>query len=331
MITNRSNIPLALAVWLLQDNYDYQDQPNYVSATALMKPLRHIVLGPRVDRKTIPLDVEELIPRALGHSMHDSVEKAWTHGHARALKQLGYPDSLIERVRINPTDAEMRASNSIIAIYLEQRAFRTITVNGVTYTVGGKFDLVAEGIVQDTKTTSAFTWLHGGKDDDYRLQMSLYRWIDAAQPLRKITEDYGQINFVFTDWQKAQARGNPAYPQKRIETKQIPLLSLKETERWVEAKLAQVQRHADTPEELLPHCTDEELWRSDPVFKYYADATKTSGRSTRNFSSLAEAKAFQAEKGGRGTVITVPGEPKRCLYCDVASICSQIRQLFPNV
>lgn len=62
------------------------------------------------------------------------------------------------------------------------------------------------------------------------------------------------------------------------------------------------------------HCTDEELWRSDPQYKYYTDPTKTSGRST-NFDNLADAHRHLAEKGGKGVIITKPGEPKACAYC----------------
>jgi hypothetical protein len=323
MITNNSDISLALAVWLLHDEYDYVNEPNYISVTSLMRPLRHIVLAPRIDKSVLPVDVENFIPRALGHSIHDSVEKAWTNGYARSLKLLGYPDSAIERIRINPTNDEVRGSNSIIPIYLEQRAQRQFE----GFTIGGKFDMVTDGMVQDTKTTSSFTWLHGGKDNDYQLQMSLYRWIDAAQPLRKITEDHGRINFIFTDWQKSSARSNPKYPQKRIEYKEIPLLSLKETEAWIHNKLALIQRHKDTAEHLLPECSDEELWRNEPVYKYYGDPTKTTGRSTKNFDTLREANAFKTEKG-KGVVLTVPGDPKRCNYCEAFSICTQRNRYF---
>jgi hypothetical protein len=323
VITNTSDISLALAVWLLHDDYDYQSMSNYISATSLMKPLRHIVLAPRVDRESLPSDVVDFTPRALGHSLHDSIEKAWIKGYAKSLKLLGYPESLIERVRINPSDEEVRGSNSIIPIYLEQRMFR----NYKGYNIGGKFDMVTDGIIQDTKSTSAFTWVHGGRDDDYKLQMSLYRWLDAAQPLPKITEDYGRINFIFTDWQKFSAKTNPKYPQKRVEHKVIQLMSLAETEAWVDHKLSQIVKYQNAPENLVPECSEEDLWRSDPVFKYFGDPAKTTGRSTKNFDSLAEAHAFKAEKG-KGVVITTPSEPKRCSYCDAFSICTQKDRYF---
>lgn len=325
MITNKGDIPLALAVWLLHDEYDYIDEPNYISVTGLMKPIRHIVLPSRVPPEKRESDVEDYISRALGHSLHDSIEKAWTKGAARSLRLLGHPKSVIERVLVNPTPEQLAGTKNPIPVYLEQRSFRKITVGGITYTIGGKFDMVAEGIVHDNKSTTAYTWLYGGKDDDYKLQGSLYRWLNPD----KITEDFIRINFIFTDWQKAQAKQNPNYPQKRLEYKDIPLMTLEETERWIRKKLEQVAQYKDTPEADIPECTDEELWRSSPQYKYYADPLKTTGRSTKNFDNPLDAKKFMmVEKAGKGVIITIPGEVKRCTYCEAFPICSQKEKYF---
>lgn len=318
-ITNNSNISLSLAVWLLHDEYDYVNEPNYISVTTLMKPLRHIILPRRIPRELVEIDVSDFIARALGHSLHDSIEKSWVKGYKRSLALLGYPEKVIERVRINPTPEELASTPNAIPIYLEQRAKKTVTVNGKTWTVGGKFDMVAEGIVHDNKSTSAYTWVYGGRDEEHQQQGSLYRWLNPD----KITEDFIRINYIFTDWQKSQAKQNPNYPQKRVESKDIVLLSEAEVQRWVEWKLQLVMKYWDAPERDIPNCTDEELWMSDPKFKYYADPAKTSGRSTKNFDSLLEANAFKAEKGNKGIIITVPGEPKRCDYCDAFPLCTQ--------
>lgn len=329
-VTNNTGIALPLAVWLLHDEYDYVNEPNYISVTSLMKPLRHIIIPPRIPlAETTAPDVEEYVARALGHALHDSIEKSWKVGHKRSLKLLGYPDDVIERIKINPTDEEVRASNWIIPVYLEQRGIRPF----MGYNIGGKFDMVADGIVQDNKSTSVNSWLFGGRDSDYQLQMSLYRWIDAYRPQlglkRRITEDFGRINFIFTDWSKMQARSNPKYP-KRVEEKEIWLLSLDETEAWVRKKLAQIQHHRDTPEHMLPECTDEELWRSQPRYKYFSDPEKAKvpgSRSTKNFDDPAEAHMFMAEKG-KGIVVTVPGEVKRCEYCPAFDGCTQKNRYF---
>lgn len=317
-VSNSTDISLPIAVWLLNDEYDYQSDENYISATKLMRPLRQLVLPHRIPPAQRPApDVGDFIASALGKALHDSIEKAWTNGgHVKALKALGYTDDIIAHVRINPEEPE----EGTIPIYIEQRAKRAVTVMGKTYIVGGKFDMVMEGRVMDNKSTTAYTWVYGGKDDDYRLQGSIYRWLNPD----KITEDTIRINFIFTDWSKADARSNPKYPQSRVQHKDIPLLSLEETEAWIVWKLTQVTKHWSLPEAQVPECTDEELWRSAPAFKYYSDPTKTSGKSTKNFDTLLEANAWwKVEKGGKGIVITVPGEVKRCGYCEAFDVCKQ--------
>lgn len=333
-ITNNTGIPLALAVWLVHDEYDYINEPGYISATALMKPLRHLILPKRLPPEARQEDVEAYISRALGHSIHDSMEKAWDKGYQVNLAKLGYPKSVIERVMVNPTDKQldaMRASGKEpIPVYLEQRMFRRFG----DYVIGGKYDAITDGFVNDTKSTSAFSWVFGGRTADYQLQGSIYRWLDAKgysdpsceTPFRpRITEDIMRINFVFTDWQKMQAKTNPGYPQKRVEQKEIQLLPLEETEAWIREKIRQYEKFKDAPESEIPECSPEELWQSDPVYKYFKDPVKAQtpgSRSTKNFDSLAEAHAFKAEKG-QGIVITVPGQPKRCEYCAAFDACTQ--------
>lgn len=336
--TNTGDVPLGLAVWLVHDEYDYIKAENYISVTQLMKPIRQIILTPRVPRELQVMDVSDLASSSLGSSLHDSIEKAWEKGYQLSLKKLGYPEKVIERVLVNPTQEQLQATKNPIPVYLEQRSFKKITVNGKTFTIGGKFDMVTEGILNDIKSTSAFTWLYSGKDDDYILQGSFYRWLDeggftdpeCTQPIgvRRITEDYIRINFIFTDWKRNDARQNPNYPQNRLQHKDYPLLSLEETEQWIRSKIAQIIKYREAPERDVPECTDEELWKTETVFKYYANPAKTDGRSTKNFTDLVAAKNYQQEKGGKGIIITVPGEPKRCEYCPAFAICSQRMRYF---
>lgn len=319
-ITNTTGIPLGLAVWILQDNYDYVKKKNYISATQLMKPIRQIVLAHRVEQVS-EFDLLDQIPNALGQALHDSVEKAWTTGATRALKQLGHPQSVIDRLLVNPTDEEVAAVKDPILVYIEQRATKEFE----GYIVGGKYDMVAEGIVHDNKSTSAFSWVYGTRDEDFKIQGSIYRWLNPD----KITEDFIRINFIFTDWMKSAAKSNPAYPDCRCKAKEVPLMSIEETEKWISNRLALVTKYMDAKEEDIPECTDEELWRSKPVYKYYANPNKTTGRSTKNFDTYAEAEAFKQSKGV-GIVLTVESEPKRCAYCNVYEICKQKDKYFPQ-
>lgn len=332
-ITNNSDISLLLAVWLIDDNYDYDagsssNQP-YISVTTLMRPVKQIILGSRIPIEEREEDVEDYIARGLGNSIHDGIEKAWKLNYTRNLRKLGIPEKVIQLVRINASDDERRLHPDGIDVFLEQRGYRDF--NG--YTIGGKFDAVAEGRVEDNKSTSAWGWKFGTRDEEHQLQGSLYRWIDAVRSMPRITEDYMRVNFVFTDWQKSQARQSPDYPQKRVLHKDIPLLSLEDTELFVKSKLFQIKKYSQLPEEQIPECTDEDLWRSEPLFKYYKDPAKANepgARSTKNFTSLAEANRHMVEQGGKGVVKTIPGEVKRCPYCPGAAICQQRLRYFPE-
>ena len=318
-ITNNHGVSLALAVWLVNDDYDYNGAEHYISVTALMRPLRQIILPSRLDQSKREVDVVDLASRAMGNSLHDSIEKAWVKNHYRNLMKLGYPEDVIKRVLINPTPEELAAAKDPIPVYIEQRALRKLG----KWTVGGKFDMVAEGIVQDNKSTSAWTWVYGGRDSDHALQGSCYKWLNPD----KITEDFIRINYIFTDWAKANL-GNAKYPRHRVDSKDIPLLDVTETEAWMTQKISLVEKYMDAPEKEIPECSSEELWMSDPEYKYYADPAKTAGRSTKNFDNLAEARAFMATKAGKGVIKTIPGEPKRCGYCDAFDACSQKDKYF---
>lgn len=321
-ITNLKNIPLELAVWVVRNDYDYSQETNTISATGLMKPLRQIILPHRIPAGNgVTLDVEDLIPSALGNAIHAAVQRAWENGnYVVPLRELGYSEEAIRRIIVNPTPEQLAAVKDPIPVYVEQRATRVIRVGNIDITVSGKFDMVCMGRVSDTKSTTVFTWIMGNKDDDYRLQMSLYRWLNPE----KIDEDHGRINLVFTDWAKLDAKRRRDYPQNRIESKLIQLMSLEETERWIRSKLQLILQYQSAPEHELPECSDEELWITAPTFKYYANpfTAQQGGRSTRNFNTLVEANQFLTEKG-KGVVMEVKGTPKRCGYCSAFPVCTQ--------
>lgn len=313
-ITNNTSVPLALAVWAVNDNYDYVQDPKYISVTTLLKPIRQIILTRRIDSNTLTSDVEDFLARAMGTSIHDSIEKAWLTNHKACLKALGLQDSVIERIKVNPDRKNL--SDDDIPVFLEQRSTREIA----GWKIGGKFDFVADGLLHDNKSTTTMKWTKGSSDRDYCLQGSIYRWLNTDI----IFEDVIRINFVFTDWSKLSALKDKTYPQHRAMCKDIPLLTLEATENYILNKLALLDKFMDAREEDIPECSDEELWRTPTKYKYFANPTAS--RCTKCFDSLLEANMHK-QRQGKGIVKIVPGEARRCSYCSATSICSQYRKM----
>lgn len=309
-LTNNFDIPLLLGAWLLNDNYDYVNDPKYISATGIMRPVQQTVLTPLVPREDweIP-DLSDYISRSLGNSVHDAVEGVWTNRQKleTTLKKLGYSKDDIQNIEVNPE----KPDPSKHQVYIEQRRTRKL----MGYTIGGKFDAVLGGIVHDIKTTSAWSWVKGTRDDDFIVQGSIYRWLNPDI----ITEDFIRVCFLFTDWQANQT--TEGYPDARCKYKDLPLMSLAETEKWLSSRLRQIIAATEN-HDLIPECTEEELWLKPPVHKYFGDPTKTSGRSTKNFTDLSEANKHLLEKG-KGIIISSLPVANRCKYCAAYPICPQ--------
>lgn len=317
---NNSNIPLALAVFLATDNYDHED--DVISATSLIKPIRQLVLERRLkamEDYVEPLqDVSSLMASRMGTAIHDGIERCWTNPESaqKALKALGYPERVVSRIRVNPESPEP----GTIPVYLEQRAYKMVG----KFRLSGKFDFVGEGMVQDFKSTGVYTYIHQTNSDKYILQGSIYRWLNPEI----ITKDVMQIHFIFTDWNKMDAMRTVSYPQARTVTQKLKLLSYDQTDRYVRSKLRLIDELADAPDDEIPECGDEDLWRSGTVWKYYADETKTS-RATKNFTDRSEAQRHLLAKG-KGIVKEVPGQVKACRYCKAFDICGQKDRLIES-
>lgn len=320
--TNQHNIPLGLALWLVNDEYDYQEIPNYLSATTLLKPTRQLLLAKEItEDSSEPVDISAFIASRVGTAIHDSIEKAWVSGDVKGrLQSLGIPPEAADKVVVNPpkgTDL-----TDIVPVFLEQRGFKKVG----NYTIGGKFDLCIDGALHDVKTTSVYSYLSGSKDEDYMLQGSIYRWLFPEL----IVQDYIRILFIFTDWQACMVGTNPNYPKTRTTYVDIPLMSIADTHKWITNKIKEIDSYKDKDISEYPLCSPEDLWLTEPVFKYYSDKNKTSGRATKNFTELAEARAYAALKDptNKGCIISFEATPKRCSYCNVATVCTQKDKYF---
>lgn len=309
-LTNVTGIPLSMAVMLAHDTYDHD--ATSISATALIKPLKQLVLAKRVPPDANVGDVSNLIASTIGTAVHDALESAWVNGYAKSMLRLGYPQKVIDQIIVNPTGP---LTEDQIPVYLERRSFRVL--DGVR--IGGKFDFVAQGRVEDLKNTSVYTYINKDKDQDYILQGSIYRWLNEEI----ITEDTMAIQFRFTDWTKMGGKNNPRYPKSPILEYCLPLMSVAEIEHWLRTKLADLAKYDKSPEDDIPECTDKELWRKKDSYAYYKNPDKLEGRSTKNFDNLYDAQLRVAKDGNVGTVVERKGAVVACGYCPALSVCKQ--------
>lgn len=321
MWTNEKGVSLLMLNWLIQSNYNNELPKQYegmktISATSLLKPTRAIVLTSRIEpNKQQAIDVSTLIASRMGQAIHESIEQAWTHGDLSKLADAGIPKKLIESFNINPTEPT-KGTN----IFFEKREFKVIK----DWVVSGQFDAVVAGQVIDFKSTSTFTYTAGNKDDDYSLQGSIYRWLNPEL----ITNPVLSINFIFKDWSPIKAKITKGYPKAQVMHQTYPLLSLGETEQFILSKLNELDMYWNVDESALPKCSDKELWRGEPVYKYFSKPDAT--RATKVFDDLSEANMFKASKKGVGRIETFPAKARACKYCSARPLCNQYRELSLN-
>jgi len=138
-------------------------------------------------------------------------------------------------------------------------------------------------------------------------------------------------NLNFSDWKKSDsfAQAEKGYPPNRMHTQRLLLKSITETDVWVRNKIELLDSLEGIPEPELPECTARDLWQDAPTFKYYKnpEAAQMGKRSTRNFTTAAEAQLRYVQDGSIGTIVEVPGLVQACKYCSAAGLCSQRDQL----
>ncbi len=319
--TNNSKISLPLAVWLCDDDYDYNNTPNTISATTLLKPMRQIVLAIQNKELDKIVDIEQLVASRMGTALHTAIETTWLkEDKVRIiLSQMGFSESVVKRILINPTPEQVKEDT--IAVYMENRSSKKVG----KYTISGKYDFVIEGRLKDFKSTKVYGYIKGSNKDNYIKQGSIYRWLNPEI----ILDDIIDIEYIFTDWNMLEyIRNKDTYPNNRLLRKEYPLMSIEETQTFVEGVCNKIESLEDKAQSELPLCTKDELWMDDSVYKYYKDPTKMS-RSTKNFDNAADAHE-KCASAGVGIVVEVKGKPRRCKWCDVVLICDQAKTMIAD-
>ena len=241
-----------------------------------------------------------------GTAIHSALENVWTNDNLRnkALDFLGLKE-LKERIVIN----KHKENPNQIEIWLEQRAYKTID----NMTVNGQFDMVMDGQVVDYKNTSVFTYMHGSKVEDYKLQGSIYRWLNPDL----ITNDKIKIIYIMHDWTSRDAKINQNYPQTPIIAVDYDLYSLDYIENFIKNKIQEINNGG------APECVAS-LKLSDPIWQYFSKPD--SKKASKNFTNQTDANHYMLTKS-KGFIKMKPRVATGCKYCKARSICKQYADL----
>jgi hypothetical protein len=323
--TNKHNINIFSAVWLLDSSYNNGQHlfpgKQLISATTLLKPTRQTVIKQQIDLSQLEIDISDLVSSRVGSAVHDSVEKTWRSGHLyKLLELLGYTEDEARTFLIDPDPKDVQDYH--IPIYLERRFYKEL--NG--YIISGQVDAIFDGQLIDVKNTSTYTYTSNNKEEDYILQGSIYRWL--APEL--ITKDTICIDYKFSDWVRSKVGKQDNYPITKSLSEHYNLMSVEETEQYIINKINEIEHNKTVTQSEMIRCTKKDLWQSEPEYKYYSDPSKANipgSRSTKNFKDFQEAHYYMQEKG-KGIVKTIESEPRACMYCPVYDFCEQRKEYF---
>lgn len=302
-----------MAVWLADDDYDHDDDPQTISATTLLRPMKAIILAMQNNMLDKEGDVVSMAASRIGTAMHDAIERTWRKKRSTVeglLTILGVPARVAKKVIVDPTEAEL--DDGCIPVYMERRSYKQVGA----YKVSGKFDFIMDGKLEDFKSTGTYTYEKQTNAKKYAQQGSIYKWLNPDI----ITDNIMTICYFFFDW-KANKAYDKNYPSSKVMGQNFVLDSPENTQKFVEQQIATIERLKNAPQDDLPACTPEELWQGSGTWKYYKKPGAV--RSTKNFDNSAEAYERLALEGNVGEVIHIPDTPRACSYCDVNTICVQ--------
>lgn len=184
-----------------------------------------------------------------------------------------------------------------------------LDVNG--YTLVGIPDVHKDGILDDFKTTSVYSFLLGEKVE-WERQLNVYVWM-----LRQKGIEIKQIRIIaiLRDWmQRKTIEDN--YPKKPLIAVDIPLWDNETAETYIRER---IEAH-----KLLTPCTPEERWRKPTTYAVKVKGIKTAKRVLPTKEEAEEWLASNSLKFKVPTYIEErPGEDSKCLnYCNYAKWCT---------
>lgn len=124
--------------------------------------------------------------------------------------------------------------------------------------ISGGLDFFDEKTLMDWKVTSVWSIIFDSRRKEWTQQGNVNRWL-AEKNGRHIE---ALENFaLLRDWNKKKAKTDSDYPQIQVVSVPLELWPLEKTEQFVRSRIQLHQAAQQMPDDLLPRCTDEEIWK----------------------------------------------------------------------
>jgi len=293
-ITNHFNLPAPVVKALSHDDYSRGESNR--SVTQLIDSPRYRILK-KEHSDIIEKDVSDLIWIALGKAVHFMFEQ---HASGKYLP--------------------------------EERLFADVA----GWTISGAIDLQfgenQNVTLSDFKCTSVWSVIYGSPS--WEKQLNFYAWL--AEKAKDITVKKLTVVAILRDWKMSDyqnSKGN--YPPAPIMEVDIPLWSQENRTEYVEERVA-IHQEAEFNRltgDPLPHCTDEERWKTESKWAVKKPKNK---RASKVFSSAEEAQEYVDKNEGL-VIEERPSVPNKCVkrtmpngramsYCPISDYCEQYQQ-----
>lgn len=191
------------------------------------------------------------------------------------------------------------------------------------HTVSGTADLYdfETHTISDWKNTSVWSIIYDSRREDWTKQLNVYAWMFRKMGFQV---DHAKIVAILRDWSATKAKFDPSYPQMQTIVVDIKLWTDEQVEKYVTERVEALSKHEDTPDDKLPHCTDEERWKDPDKFAVMKEGRKS---AVKLHDNPFEAQKHAQELGPKHYVGHRPSEPRRCEnYCAAAAFCNQYQE-----
>lgn len=227
-------------------------------------------------------------------------------------------------------EIEVDASDSVWAIWgtavhsifekqkdnaFKEEQFRVKIGNSTVTGRVDNYDLENE-ILADYKTCASWKIIYKDFDDWYKQGM-IYAYLMKQNGLNV---KRCQFIALIKDHSKSKAKIDSTYPQNPVYVYQFDVTEngLKEIEKFIKEKIADIEANENTPDSELKGCTPEERWSKGDSWKIMKIGRKTALKVCKTED---EAKSLLAELGGTNIEFH-KGEDVRCeSYCNVCKWC----------